>query len=278
MRVWVRQGRSGARWTRASALAAVLVTVLAFPTLACADAAWLLSPAPTVAPAQSGAASAPLVDLRSPVDAAAAPAGAALADLPLPLAMPVVVGAAGAAALAAPWRAQLQAAATESGIDADLLEALVAVESNFNPRAVSHFGAVGLMQVMPSTAGAVLGLPVKAVQAVRQKLLDPSTNLHVGAQYLRQLMDRFSNQIDLVLAAYNAGVGNVLKAGGRVPPNRETPGFVEKVRQRYASLQAAAAVRLGVAQASPPSSSPASLPSSSPLETSMPHVRIDETP
>jgi len=224
-----------------------------------------LAPAPlsstSVAVSALPGASAQTAALRSPVDGAAAPAGAALADLPLPLAMPVVAGAAGAAALAAPWRAQLQAAANDSGIDADLLEALVSVESNFNPRAVSHFGAVGLMQVMPATAGAVLGLPVKAARALRQQLLDPSTNLHVGARYVRQLMDRFSNQIDLVLAAYNAGVGNVLKAGGRVPQNRETPGFVEKVRQRYAALQAVAAARLGVAAPVPTPSSPSSSPS-----------------
>ncbi len=142
---------------------------------------------------------------------------------------------------AVPWLQQLQDAAQRHGVDAHLLQALVRVESNFNPMAVSRSGAVGLMQIMPQTAARVAGLrgPTKSL---RQQLQDPATNLHAGALYVRYLMDRYDNQLDLVLAAYNAGTGNVLKAGNRVPANGVTPHFVQKVTAFYANIQAAAGI------------------------------------
>lgn len=140
-----------------------------------------------------------------------------------------------------PWLQQLQDAAQTHGVDEHLLQALVRVESNFNPKAVSRAGAVGLMQIMPQTASRVAGLrgPTKSL---RRQLQDPATNLHAGALYVRYLMDHYDNQLDLVLAAYNAGTGNVLKAGNRVPANGVTPHFVQKVTAFYVSLQAAAGI------------------------------------
>jgi membrane-bound lytic murein transglycosylase MltF len=71
-------------------------------------------------------------------------------------------------------------------------------------------------------------------------LKDPAINVHAGALYMRSLMDTFSHRLDLALAAYNAGSGNVRKAGNRIPSNGETPQFVKKVTALYASIKAAA--------------------------------------
>ena len=137
--------------------------------------------------------------------------------------------------LAARWQAHFAAASQATGVDAQLLEALAGVESNFNAQAVSRFGATGLLQIMPRTAASV-GLRGNH-QAMRRQLLDPQTNVLTGARLMRQLIDMFEGKLDVALAAYNAGVGNVLKAGGRVPPNRETPDFVRKVLDRYNLLR-----------------------------------------
>jgi soluble lytic murein transglycosylase-like protein len=138
-----------------------------------------------------------------------------------------------------PWYQHIQQAAQAYGVDAHLLQALVKVESNFDTYAVSRSGAIGLMQIMPATAIAVAGLR-GTQQSLSQQLQDPSINVHAGAMYLRSLMDTFSHRLDLALAAYNAGTGNVRKAGNRVPPNGETPQFVKKVTALYASIKAAA--------------------------------------
>ena len=139
--------------------------------------------------------------------------------------------------LAARWQAHFAAASQATGVDAELLEALAGVESNFNAQAVSRFGATGLLQIMPRTAASV-GLRGNH-QAMRRQLLDPQTNVLTGARLMRQLIDMFEGKLDVALAAYNAGVGNVLKAGGRVPANRETPDFVRKVMDRYNQLRGA---------------------------------------
>jgi soluble lytic murein transglycosylase-like protein len=138
--------------------------------------------------------------------------------------------------------AELQQVARESAVDVHLLQAIVAVESGFNANIVSRFGAVGLMQIMPDTARRVAGL-VGNNKAVRRQLQDPQTNLRVGSQLLRHLVDLYGERLDLVLAAYNAGVGNVQKAGQQVPRNRETPRFVIKVSQLYASFRASSLAR-----------------------------------
>jgi soluble lytic murein transglycosylase-like protein len=108
-----------------------------------------------------------------------------------------------------------------------LLNALIHVESRFNPDAVSPKGAIGLMQVMPATAER-MGLrdPTRA-------LFDPASNLHAGARYLRLLLDMFAGQIELAIAAYNAGEGAVIKYGRRIPPYPETEAYVRQVMELY---------------------------------------------
>ena len=138
-----------------------------------------------------------------------------------------------------PWLQHIKDAASAYGVDEHLLQAVVKVESNFNPYAVSRSGAIGLMQIMPATAAGFIGLQGTR-QSVKQQLHDPVINLHAGALYLRSLMDTFSQRMDLALAAYNAGAGNVRKAGNRVPPNGQTPQFVNKVTALYASFKDAA--------------------------------------
>jgi soluble lytic murein transglycosylase-like protein len=96
-------------------------------------------------------------------------------------------------------------------------------ESHFNSRAVSPVGARGLMQLMPGTA-ARFGV---------RNANDPAQNVSAGTRYLKLLMRKFNNRVDLVLAGYNAGEGNVTKYGYRVPPFRETRNYVRKISSRY---------------------------------------------
>jgi hypothetical protein len=106
--------------------------------------------------------------------------------------------------------------------DVRLLRAIVSVESGFNVNAVSPKGAIGLMQLMPAT-GEAMGL-----RDARRQLFDPLSNLQAGARYLRRLLQLFPGRMDLVLAAYNAGEGAVLKYGA-VPPYPETQEYVVRV-------------------------------------------------
>ncbi|MBD8697305.1 lytic transglycosylase domain-containing protein [Stenotrophomonas sp. CFBP 13718] len=128
------------------------------------------------------------------------------------------------ASAATRWRPLIQQVADEVGIDVALLQAVVSQESSFNPRAVSPAGAVGLMQLMPGTARRF---------GVRDRF-DPAQNLRGGARYLVWLLDHFNQDLDLALAAYNAGEGSVRRHGNRVPPFAETRAYVHAVRQRYA--------------------------------------------
>ena len=107
-----------------------------------------------------------------------------------------------------------------NSLDALLLASIIEVESGFDPLAVSHRGATGLMQLMPSTAG--LGTD----------LYDPEHNLEAGARYLNQLLRRYAGDLELALAAYNAGPGNVHRYGG-IPPFVETQRYVDKVLELY---------------------------------------------
>lgn len=107
------------------------------------------------------------------------------------------------------------------GVDPSLALALVEVESNFQPNAVSPKGACGLAQVMPRTAA--------AYGVGRAELFSPDTNLRVGLTYLKGMLDQFGGRHDLALAAYNAGPGAVVNAGYRVPPYNETRIYVGKV-------------------------------------------------
>jgi soluble lytic murein transglycosylase-like protein len=131
------------------------------------------------------------------------------------------------AAPSAELRSLIDDVARTYGHDAQLLHAIIHVESRFNPNAVSPKGAIGLMQVMPATAERV------GVQEPQRTLFDPETNLHAGARYLRLLMDMFSDRPDLAVAAYNAGEGAVLRYQRKVPPFRETQAYVRDVMQRY---------------------------------------------
>jgi soluble lytic murein transglycosylase-like protein len=111
------------------------------------------------------------------------------------------------------------------GVDPYLIFLVMEQESHFNSRAVSPTGARGLMQLMPGTA---------ARFGVRNSH-DPAQNIAGGTRFLKQLLGRFNNRVDLVLASYNAGEGNVVKFGYRVPPFRETRNYVRKIGSRYGS-------------------------------------------
>lgn len=117
------------------------------------------------------------------------------------------------------------AAAARNGLDPALVQAVIAVESGHDPRAVSPRGAVGLMQVLPETA-AWLGLPEAA---------DPAQGLEAGCRYLAALLEHFGGDVELALAAYNAGPGAV-RRWGSVPPYRETRTFVGRVAAVYFDL------------------------------------------
>lgn len=117
-----------------------------------------------------------------------------------------------------PYDAVIDAEAKRFNVDAGLVAALIRAESNFEPHAVSRKGARGLMQLMPATARRL---------DVRRPF-DPVSNVRGGVRYLRELLDRFENKPELVLAAYNAGEGAVESYGG-VPPYRETVGYVKRI-------------------------------------------------
>ena len=119
------------------------------------------------------------------------------------------------------WAGDIEAAASRKDLDPRLLAALVWAESSFNPAAVSASGAVGLTQLMPSTAA---GLNVDP--------WDPQENLLGGARFLGAQIERFGS-VELALAAYNAGPGRVDEAGG-VPP--ETQDYVSRVLGYYRTL------------------------------------------
>lgn len=125
----------------------------------------------------------------------------------------------------------IAAAARTHRVDPLLLHAVIKQESAYRAAATSHAGARGLMQVMPAT-GRSLGVRDAG------QLYDPSTNIETGARLLRQLWHNFDGNIDLVLAAYNAGEGAVRKHGNTIPPYRETQDYVVKVKTNYLQLAA----------------------------------------
>jgi len=139
----------------------------------------------------------------------------------------------------------LRAASRANDVDYELLQALIATESGFDASAVSPKGAVGLMQVMPATAQRY-GVTADKKQAVEQKLADPAVNIKAGTRYLRYLLDLFPGNLELALAAYNAGEGAVQRAGNRVPNYKETQNYVKTVMQLYSMLKPPASLGNGM--------------------------------
>lgn len=121
------------------------------------------------------------------------------------------------------------------GIDYSLLKALITTESGFNPDAVSPKGAVGLMQLIPPTAQRY-GVTAGKNATIAKKLTDPRINISAGARYLADLIKMFPGQLELALAAYNAGEGAVQRAGNKIPNFPETQNYVKTVMQLYNDL------------------------------------------
>lgn len=117
-------------------------------------------------------------------------------------------------------------AAKAATIQAALVRAVIVVESGFNPRAVSKKGAIGLMQLQPATARRY-GV---------KNIYDPEQNVRAGAHYLSDLLARYDSNLELALAAYNAGEDAVERYGRRVPPFRETLAYVPSVMRVYQRL------------------------------------------
>jgi soluble lytic murein transglycosylase-like protein len=111
----------------------------------------------------------------------------------------------------------------------ELIKAVIVVESRYNASAVSSKGAQGLMQLMPDTAR----------RFSTGDMLNPRDNVLAGAQYLRYLLDLFRDDLELALAAYNAGENAVIQAGYRIPPYAETQAYVPMVMAHYRRLLAA---------------------------------------
>jgi soluble lytic murein transglycosylase-like protein len=113
-------------------------------------------------------------------------------------------------------------AATRHNVDANLVRALVKVESNFNPNAVSRKGAMGLMQLMPQTAR----------QLKLNNPFNPEENVDAGVRHLKQLLENYNGDVKLSLAAYNAGSGAVARSAG-IPRYAETRNYVRRITQLY---------------------------------------------
>ena len=136
-----------------------------------------------------------------------------------------------------PFGDEIRRASAEHGVDALLVASIIEAESSFNPCAISHRGAVGLMQVMPATAGS----------EELANLTDPALNIDHGAGYLRHLLNLYEGDLELALAAYNAGPSNVRRYGG-LPPFRETRQYVERVLGLYVDHHREAWQSSGAAQ------------------------------
>jgi soluble lytic murein transglycosylase-like protein len=191
--------------------------------------------APSAPPAPQGEAAGPLQDESAPRSAAseaAGPASPASADTtPAPAVAPEAPIAAEEALDLLPGgatdrRALMQMAskiARRHGVAEPLVHAVIEVESKYNPKAVSRAGAMGLMQLMPKTAN----------RFAVANAFDPVQNVDAGVRYLKELLERYSGQVRLALAAYNAGEEAVERHGG-IPPYRETIDYVRRVQRAAA--------------------------------------------
>ena len=119
---------------------------------------------------------------------------------------------------------QVEEAAMEIGVDPRLAKAMAAVESGYDQRAVSPRGAIGVLQLMPRFF-------CKDTEITPEMLYDPDVNIRVGLTYFRSLLDKFNDNIELSLAAYNAGVKRVVEAGHVIPPLEQTQNYVRKVKE-----------------------------------------------
>ncbi|HYL46263.1 MAG TPA: lytic transglycosylase domain-containing protein [Candidatus Limnocylindrales bacterium] len=127
-----------------------------------------------------------------------------------------------------PFGTLIRAAAEKHGVDEKLISHLIAVESNFNPRATSRKQALGLMQLLPRTAA----------RFSVANVFDPAQNIDAGTRYLKEMLDRFSGNLPLALAAYNAGPEMVERYRG-VPPFPETQKYVRQITARLAQDKSA---------------------------------------
>jgi len=125
-----------------------------------------------------------------------------------------------------PFAGEITEAALRYGVDPKLVTAVIAAESNFDPRAISRRQARGLMQLMPEVA-ARLGVA---------DVFDPRQNIDAGTRYLKELLDRYGQDLRLALAAYNAGPDRVVQFGG-VPPYPETQEYVRRITARYSQTE-----------------------------------------
>ena len=121
-----------------------------------------------------------------------------------------------------PWHALIDSISNSHGVDPALVRAVMKTESNFNRWAVSSKGALGLMQLIPNT-GTRFGV---------RDFFDPQQNIEGGVRYLKFLLGKFNGDLDLSLAAYNAGE-NLVERAGRIPSIPETRDYVRRVRANY---------------------------------------------
>ncbi|HYV19229.1 MAG TPA: lytic transglycosylase domain-containing protein [Verrucomicrobiae bacterium] len=183
---------------------------------------------PAPSPAKTTTESAPA---QEPVPAPPSSGTAAAVETPAPAAAPEAAIAAAEAEELLPRgridrRALMQMAskiARRHGVDEPLVHAVIEVESKYNPKAVSRAGAMGLMQLMPKTAD----------RFSVADAFDPVQNVDAGVRYLKELLERYSGQVRLALAAYNAGEEAVERHGG-IPPYRETIDYVRRVQRAAA--------------------------------------------
>jgi soluble lytic murein transglycosylase-like protein len=153
------------------------------------------------------------------------------------------------------YRDLVEAAAKRYNVDADLISSVIAVESSFDPKAVSRKNARGLMQLLPETA-ARLGV---------QDIFDPRENIDAGTRYLRELLQQYNNDVALALAAYNAGPDRVQQYG-RVPPFAETISYVRRVKRGYEKSKSEASNKTPALK-TPATSGAGTTPASSPPRT-----------